>query len=260
MTRTIPSGFNAIRPLLMRIGLEEKEVEVYLALLSLKVARASAVAKAAKQERSHVYLLLRNLEEKGLVSEIERGKVIHFVAEPPERLLQFVENKEKEFQSLKPLVQGSLSILSSLTKPLSGTPRITTLRGMEGMRQLYRDALSHEICGIFNPESMYKTFGGNIVTMLFGKSAELRGRDLLVQSKAAQQYIREVPITDDYDMRLLPKETQFDLDAMLFEDTLALFAHDDEQTIIRIENKNITDAFRAWFEILWLASFVIPKK
>jgi predicted DNA-binding transcriptional regulator len=259
MATTSPSGFTAIRPLLLRIGLDEKEVEVYLALLSLKVARASAVAKAAKQERSHVYLLLRNLEEKGLVSEIERGKVIHFIAEPPERLLQFVENREQELHSLKPLILGSLPILSSLTKPLVGTPRVTTLRGMEGMRQLYRDALSHEICGIFNPEALFKTCGGNIVTSLFGASAKLRGRDLLVQSAAAMQYIREVPPSEDYQIRLLPKNTQFDLDAMLFEDTLALFAHDNEGTIIRMENKNISDAFRAWFEILWLASSPVAK-
>ncbi len=260
MVNPPPSGFTAIRPLLLRIGLDEKEVEVYLALLSLKGARASAVAKAAKQERSHVYLLLRNLGEKGLVSEIERGKVIHFVAEPPERLLQFVENRERELHSLKPLILGSLPLLSNLTKPLTGTPRVTTLRGMEGMRQLYRDALSHEICGIFNPEALFKTFGGNIVTMLFGKSVKLRGRDLLVQSSTAMQYICEVPPSDDYQMRLLPKSAQFDLDTMLFEDTLAFFAHDDEQTIIRMENKNIADAFRAWFEILWLASSPVTKQ
>ncbi len=260
MATTSPSGFTAIRPLLLRIGLDEKEVEVYLALLSLKVARASAVAKAAKQERSHVYLLLRNLEAKGLVSEIERGKVIHFIAEPPERLLQFVENRERELHSLKPLILGSLPLLSQLTKPLMGTPRVTTLRGMEGMRQLYRDALSHEICGIFNPASLFQSFGGNIVTSLFGKSAKLRGRDLLVQSAMAMQYIRDVPPSDDYQMRLLPKDAQFDLDTMLFEDTLALFAHDDEQTIIRIENKNIADAFRAWFEILWQASSPVTKR
>jgi hypothetical protein len=41
---------------------------------------------------------------------------------------------------------------------------------------------------------------------------------------------------------------------MIVGDIVSLFAYDDQQTIVRIENKNIADAFRAWFEILWNTS------
>ncbi len=81
-------GTQAIRPLLRRLGLDEKEIEIYLALLPLKMARASTIAKAARQSRSHTYLILRELKDRGLVSEIERGKIIHFVVESPQRLRQ----------------------------------------------------------------------------------------------------------------------------------------------------------------------------
>jgi len=250
------SGFSAIRPLLLRIGLDEKEIEVYLALLPLKVARASAIAKAAKQERSHVYLLLRNLEEKGLVSEIERGKVIHFVAESPERLKQYVEERERELKSLSPLIDGILPILSSLTKPLTGAPRVTMLKGVSGMKQMYRDALHQEICGMFNPAANYKAFGENIVSITLGKTP-IRGRDLLVDGPATKRYLKEIPPHEDYVVRLLPKETQFETDTMIVGDVVYLIAYDNEQTIVRIENKNIADAFRAWFEILWKAGSAV---
>ena len=112
---------------------------------------------------------------------------------------------------------------------------------------------------MFNPASMYDAFGGNIVTMILGKQP-LRGRDLLVPSPATTRYLKEVPPSEDYTVRLLPPSTQFASDTMIVGDIVSLFAYDDQQTIIRIENKNITDAFRAWFEILWLASSPVPKK
>lgn len=248
------SGFGAIRPLLKRVGLDDKEIEVYLAVLSLKTERASAIAKAAKQARSNTYLLLRSLAEKGLISEIVRGKVIHFMAEPPQRLKQYVEERERELRSLEPLIDGILPILSGLTKPLIGTPRVTMLKGKEGMRQIYSDALHQEILGIFNPESMYDAFSGNIVTQILGKKPNMRGRDLLVNNASAKRYIKEIPPDDDYAIRLLPPKIYFETDTMVFGDTLVMLAYDEEQTIIRIENQNMADAFHAWFEILWATS------
>lgn len=247
------SGTTAIRPLLRRLGLDDREVEVYLALLPMKIARASRVASAAKQTRSHTYLVLRSLEQKGLVSEIERGKVLHFIAEPPQRLLGYIEDREEELHSLKPLVSGALPFLQSLTSPLVGKPRVTMLTGLDGMRQVYRDILREEFSAFFNPEVMYKAFDGNMMHQLFGKHFTFHGRDLLVHTDATELYLSEMDeqIGEDYSIRILPKGLQFGTDTIIYGDTVALLAYDDEKTIVRIENQNIANSFRAWFETLW---------
>lgn len=241
----------SLRPLLARIGLDEREVEVYLALLPLKVARASMIAKAAKQSRSHTYLVLRSLEAKGLVSEIERGKVIHFVAEPPQRLLGYVEDRERELHDLKPIIEGALPFLQNLTPSLVGKPRVTMLSGIEGMRQVYRDVLKQKFRAFFDAEIMLRTFGCNIVTKLLGKHAKLFGQDLLVDNSGAKRYLKEVQQHKDYEVRLLPKEVAFSTDTIVFGDTIALFSYDADLTIVHIENQNLADAFRAWHGALW---------
>ncbi len=241
----------SIRPLLSRIGLDEREIEIYLALLPLKTARASVIAKTAKQSRSHTYLILKKLEEKGLVSEIERGKILHFVVEPPERLLSYLKDREQQYKDLQPLLKGALPILQSLTTPYVGSPRVTVLKGMEGMKQSYRDILMNEYVAFYNPQSSYEMFDANIVTMLFGKEVKLRGKDLLVKSAGAERYIKEVKQHEEYEIRLLPDSIAFHTDTIVFGDTIALFAFDDEKTIVRIENKNIADSFRAWHAALW---------
>lgn len=241
----------ALCPLLSRIGLDPREVEVYLALLPMKIARASLVAMKAKQSRSHTYLVLRSLEQKGLVSEIERGKVLHFVAEDPRHLLNYIDDREAEFRSLKPIVEGALPILESLTSQLIGTPRVTMLTGMDGMKQVYRDALRHDFVAFFNPQTMYEQFGGNIMHVLFGKSATFRGKDLLVANSGTKRYVAEMTQDNDYEIRILPKGMDFSTDTIIFGDVISLFAYDDERTIVRIENKNLADTFRTLFHGLW---------
>jgi predicted DNA-binding transcriptional regulator len=249
MTHKAPPA--AIRPLLQRIGLDERETEVYLALLPMKVARARAISRASKQSRSHTYLVLRSLIEKGLVSEIERGKILHFVAEPPQRLLSYIGDKEQELHDLKPIVESTLPLLSSLSAPLVGKPRVTLLTGLEGMKQIYRDVLREDFFALFNAEVMYATLGYNVPIKLFGKHVALRGRDLLVDNAGAMRYLKEVEQRKDYKIRLLPQEVRFGTDTIVLRDTIALFAYDADLTIARIENQNLADAFRAWHGALW---------
>ena len=247
-------GHTSLRPLLKKVGLDEKEVEIYLALLSLKVAPASDIAKLAKQSRTHTYLILRKLEKTGLVSEIEERGLLQFVAEPPERLISHLKNREKECRDLQLLVTGALPLLSSITQSYVRSPRITVLKGLEGMKQVYRDVFTHAFVGLYNAQSFEDSFGENIVTLLLGKDAKLRGRDLIVQNDATKRYLRDVPTNDEYTVRLLPKGVAFDADAMAYGDNVTLFAFDEERTIIRIENRKIADAFRSWFEVMWSVS------
>ena len=241
----------ALRPLLLRAGLHEKEVSIYLALLALKTGRVTVIAKSAKESRSHTYLVLQSLEEKGLVSHIERGKVLHFVAEPPERLLQYAGDREEDWKQTRMLLAGALPTLKSLTPLLADQPRVTTLHGLDGMKQVYRDVLLQPgFCAFFNAEVMFNAFGGNAVTLLFGKQ-RLRGRELFIDNAGAKRYLNEIEQDDEYEVRLLPSSMQFLSEMVIYESTVALFAYDDQLTIVKIENKNFADTFRALFEGLW---------
>lgn len=248
---TDASTHKSIRPLLRQVGLDDKQVEIYLAVLSLKSAKASSIAKLAKQSRSHAYVILRELEEMGLVSEVEQGNILEFVAEPPERLMSFLRDRERKYRDLQSLVEGALPALNAMTSSYTGVPRVTVLKGLDGMKQVYRDVLSHDIIGLYNAQSSFDLFQGNIVEMLFGKEATLRGRDLLVDNEGARSHIRDVPPHEGYAIRLLPQDVSFETDTVVFADSVVLFTYDDENTIIRIENKKMADAFRSWFEVMW---------
>jgi sugar-specific transcriptional regulator TrmB len=242
---------DSIRNILKRLGLDEREREIYLALLPLKIARVSTIAKASKQPRTLAYVVLEKLEQKAIISRIEKNGAVHFVAESPERLLRYVREQQRELDATERLLEAALPQLNALKSPLAGTPRVTMFHGIEGMKEIYQDVLTQEFYGMLNMESMLATFKENIVTKLYGPNIQLKGKDLLVNNPSATQYINDIQQSDEYEIRLLPKNCQFNGDTMVYGDMIAMFAYDDEQTIIRIENQNLANAYRAWFNIIW---------
>lgn len=259
MTEHPEMAHGSLRPLLYKAGLSDKEAEVYLALLATRSGRVSTIAKASRQSRSHTYLVLQSLEEKGLVSHVESGKIIQYVAEQPHRLVNYAREREREWGETEKLLQGALPLLQSLTSPMIGQPRVTTLHGLDGMRQIYRDVLLQKnFCSFFNADKMFDTFGANVVTQLFGEQ-KLRGRELFVDNAGARRYLKEIPQRDEYEVRLLPKNMQFSTEMLIFGDTVAINAYDEKLTIVKIENQNIADLFRTLFEGLWTQAEVTWK-
>jgi len=65
---------------LQQIGLEEKEAQVYLALLSLGSATAYRIAEKCEVKKPTVYVILEDLRRKGLVLKVPHAKKALFSA------------------------------------------------------------------------------------------------------------------------------------------------------------------------------------
>ena len=76
---------------LQEIGLNDKEAAIYLALLQVDNSSVIDISKKTKINRSTIYFVLEGLGKKGLVSEVQVDKKVHYAAEPPERLETFVD-------------------------------------------------------------------------------------------------------------------------------------------------------------------------
>lgn len=96
---------------LERLGLSEKEAEVYLSSLSLGFASMQDIAEKSGVNRATTYTAVEALERRGLMkSKVEEGKRL-YVSESPERFRTLLclqkkelEEKEREFLRLLPHV------------------------------------------------------------------------------------------------------------------------------------------------------------
>jgi len=92
---------NALLPLLQEFGLTTNEAKIYTALLTLKDARASEIAKATHIPRNKIYEIVENLNKKGFV-EILPEKVLRFRALPFESAFDYyVQTYQRKIKSLE---------------------------------------------------------------------------------------------------------------------------------------------------------------
>src|SRR2546423_1650027 len=83
-------------------GLDEKEIEVYIALLELGEATVLQISRKTGVKRPTAYLVLNALEQKGFVSRIVKGKKTFFAPQHPKKILAEAEIKLSEIKKAIP--------------------------------------------------------------------------------------------------------------------------------------------------------------
>lgn len=130
-----------LNSLLNKIGLSDKEAAVFSALMELGPSPVREVARAARINRGTAYDILKSLARQGLVSYFDTKTRQHFVAEPPEKLLALVSEKQENLKVLKKQIEESLPELSSAFKKQGGRPVVKMYEGKKGIRTILEDVL-----------------------------------------------------------------------------------------------------------------------
>lgn len=126
---------------LEELGLGDKEAAVYVALLSVDHASVLDVAKKTKIKRPTVYVALDSLEKKGLVSETQIGKKVHYQAEPPERLETYVERQKTALLEQQKRLKDFIPQLKSIQRQSGERPMVKYFEGREGVVSSFEEFL-----------------------------------------------------------------------------------------------------------------------
>lgn len=130
-----------VEQMLEQIGLSEKEVKLYLALLLLGPTAIRKIAEKADINRGTTYEILKKLQKMGLVSYFHQGKNQHFVAEEPRVLSNLFARKKSEMNDLEKNLPKIVSELSAISKKTSGRPVIKFYEDYTGVRTILEDLL-----------------------------------------------------------------------------------------------------------------------
>jgi len=125
-----------------QLGLSERDINIYKALLSLGPSSIRTVADHAGVNRGTTYECLKSLQQRGIVTYQPRGKRRYFSAREPEVLLQLAterrEQLEHAFNQLKTTVIPELHHL----KPDFSVANVEFYEGDAGIEQVLRDILN----------------------------------------------------------------------------------------------------------------------
>ncbi len=97
------------------LGLNKKEVAVYLAVLQTGKITPADVSKITSINRATVYSVAKSLIKKGILYEDLGSKTLYLIAPPPNQLRTLTTRQKSELEKKDELVQQAITELSSLT-------------------------------------------------------------------------------------------------------------------------------------------------
>ncbi len=239
-----------------QLGLTETEGKVYLALLELGGGFVSTIARRAQLPRVNCYHTLSNLVNKGLVSSIARDRGQYFTSEPPQVIVNTLEEKARYAKKILPE-------LLSITNALALKPKIKYFEGMEGLRNILDDTLTAEkdLLGYSNLKAFAQLFGDYIPIYAAKRMAKkIKTRIICPSSAEAFTYTKKF-YPKNYPADLLeilfvnPKEFWFEHEILIYGNKVAIISLDpDEQVGILFESSVYANSQRAIFNLAWLGA------
>jgi len=123
--------------LLAEIGLTRSEVAVYLALLELGSSTTGPIIKQAGIASGKAYLILDKLREKGLVTSSLISGTKHYQAKDPERLLDYLKEKEERLRKKEEELRRLIPVLKARYDERQYTPLAEVYEGTKGFKTFY---------------------------------------------------------------------------------------------------------------------------
>lgn len=227
------------------IGLDYKEIKVYLAVLELGQSTVTPISKKSSFKRTYCYDILEDLKKKKLVDYIEKNGRRHYFAEDPKEIGEQLEKKLTDFQVLLPE-------LRSIYNQPAVKPKVRYFEGQEGIIEIYKDAQNTKVLlAIGSINSIYESIG-QIFDEHIDKLVknEVNVCELLAHEGKSPEYLKRYtyPLQE---ARYLPKNVKISTDMMLFDNKLAMISYDEEMHAVVIESSSIVNTMKTIFELLW---------
>lgn len=132
----------SVQETLGRIGLEAREIDVYLALLRLGPASIRDIGEKAGVNRGTTHELLKRLLKRGLVTLRPKGKRRHFCAESPEKLMELAAEQQRRLARASELLAAEIIPDLHLLQPDSSATQVKYYEGDEGIEFVLKDILN----------------------------------------------------------------------------------------------------------------------
>lgn len=245
---------NKIKDELHAIGLKEKEIEVYLTLLTLGKGTISEISRKSGIKRTSIYQHLNVFLEKNLASKTIVKKRIYYCAENPKKLVSLLEREGQDIENKKTRIEKIIPELNSLYASSFNKPNIVFYEGKEGIRNAYEQMTDtwQNVYSIFSPQSFFNlfTFEENNAILILLEKRGVRLYNLVEKSDKAIERLKIKEYNHFIKSKLLPDNLKFSTDVLVADNRIALISFDSLTAII-IEDKAIANMQRNFIEFIW---------
>lgn len=228
---------------LKELGFDNKELNIYLALLKIGETTATKLSKDTKIERTLVYYIIEKLINRGLVAYKLKNNVKYYTAANPEKILQELKDKQSSFLKILP-------ILNKIKADVyEDEVKVDIYKGLEGFKAVTND--------IFKTAKEYFVFGEQ---GQFQKTNPVYCKQFI--RRLNEHNIKEnVIVREDFRNKIwksknakykyLPKDLLSPTTTLIYDNKVLITIWDKPLFNILITSKSIAKSYKAYFNHFW---------
>jgi len=235
--------------LLKKLGLNSKQIDVYLALLEFGSQPASIIAKKIHLPKSTILFLLDQLVEKGIVLKSYKGKTQFFYAEVND-LIKVINQTVKDQQDA---LEQVVPLLKEFKSPFTARPKVSFYQGVENCKKAYLNLLESktEILEFGNHKDLVDKFGENFMNDFISQRVKLDIKNQSIANKdSTHKSLEKQSVSHKRNLKLVPKNIGLLYSSITIYDdkVLILNLHSDAFGIL-IQNAQIAMTMKTIFKL-----------
>ncbi|MFH0817520.1 MAG: helix-turn-helix domain-containing protein [Candidatus Micrarchaeota archaeon] len=241
---------------LERIGLTKGEIKVYFALLELGATTTGPLVDASGVSSSKIYLVLDRLMRKGLVSYFLQKKKKYFEAADPRRIVDFLQEREKELSQQKSEMERLLPGLLKRRELTKEKRQATVFKGMNGVETAYENILQElgpgdEYYVLSAPQAFPSEFR-RFLNRHHQRRERQRIRVKMMLSEKLRPTLGADRASNKYvELKYLPQGLILSETILIYNDKAFTIVWGKEPVVFLLESKEYADSMRMFFELLW---------
>ncbi|MFT7616227.1 MAG: sugar-specific transcriptional regulator TrmB [Candidatus Woesearchaeota archaeon] len=248
------------KELLAEIGLTNTEAQVYLAMLELGSSSTGKIVDESGASSSKIYEILDRLMKKGLANYVMKGGVKYFEAASPERIVEYMQEKQKQLFAQTKKIQSIVPELKLKQESVKNKSEATVYKGLKGVHAAFYGALERahkgdefSVMGIPKRTPTETNF-----FVKFAKDCEKKQipKKSIYNETARENVDAHFIKSKLSDVKFMPQKTP--ASTSILGDTVFIFPTVvKEPLVIAIENKEVAESFQVQFNHWWNQDFVI---
>ena len=247
---------------LEKLGFSEIEIKIYLKLLELGPSSVMELSQASGIKRATTHFNVQNMIQKGLVTQSVFRNKRKLVAEPPENLGHFIDEKLSEFNKLKDTLPTMVDSISSMmpVKDRNSELEIKVYEGRKSVKLIYDDVLrAKELRAYLNTKEVIKAFPENVKLFIDAHNAR---KDMKIweitenSQELVQDYISKMA-KGRYFHKSIPMGMDLSvIDYLIYDGKVAIINPTGKVNGLVISNPFYYANTKAIFEFIWA---VLPE-
>lgn len=237
-----------------RLGLNKNEARVYLELLKKGQSIASEIVKSSGMHRNIIYDNLNKLIEKGLATSIIEDRKKKYIAQGPDAIIEYLNNKSKKVQEEIKSAKEIIPEIKGILETAKEKQEASLFKGTKAVKKLLEELLRTKefwIIGVSNAsiDILGETYWNNF-------NIKAQAKDIKEHLLVNEDFKDTVNLSSRKrsKIRKLPKELTQVTEIVIFHNKAAIFVYSQEPTAVLIENKEVCQTFIQQFNFLWKLS------